>query len=56
MGPKYPTLDSSPSSPNPLAPPGAGEPNSHIWPTFRIEAVHAEWPVTAKPDTDLVIA
>jgi hypothetical protein len=39
MGSKHPTSDSSPTPPNPLAPPGAGEPNSHIWPTLLIHNV-----------------
>jgi hypothetical protein len=41
MGSKHPTSDSSPTPPNPLAPPGAGEPNSRIWPTLFIDDVHA---------------
>ncbi len=56
MGPKQPTSDSSPTPPNPLAPPGAGQTNSHIWPTFCIKAVHAEWSVVAKPAPDSAIA
>jgi hypothetical protein len=35
----------SPTPPNPLAPPGAGEPNSRVWPTRLTDDVHAVKPV-----------
>jgi hypothetical protein len=45
MGSKYPTSDASPTPPNPLAPPGAGQPNSRMWPTHITEDVQTDQPV-----------